>query len=281
MNVAHIINNTSKEIMVSIDGKAYNIAKDHLHYNEIKDRLCTRKYDDLLSLVNIPEYLQKTTNGKVYFNGSQIYWNGHVVDNYIVDRIIQFSKEGSPFESLLLFLENMLKNPDKSVIEYLYTFLEYGNMPITDDGCFLAYKKVDNEYRSYHASPDGTYLKHPIGGVVSMNREKVNSNRSETCSTGLHFCSLSYLSQYSGGKGRVLILKINPRDVCAIPHDYNNTKGRACCYEIFGEYVSDTKEKEPAFKTAYVDKEAVKNSQIVTSPFYNVRDSKGKFCKRK
>ena len=29
-----------------------------------------------------------------------------------------------------------------------------------------------------------------------------------------------------------MILKINPRDVVSIPVDYNNTKGRACKYEV-------------------------------------------------
>jgi hypothetical protein len=32
-----------------------------------------------------------------------------------------------------------------------------------------------------------------------------------------------------------VILKINPRDVVSIPSDYNNSKGRACRYEIAGE----------------------------------------------
>ena len=30
-------------------------------------------------------------------------------------------------------------------------------------------------------------------------------------------------------------MKINPRDVVSIPNDYDNTKGRACRYEVIGE----------------------------------------------
>ena len=45
----------------------------------------------------------------------------------------------------------------------------------------------------------------------------------------------------SGGYGsrdrgnRLLAVKINPRDVVAIPTDYNNSKGRACQYHILKE----------------------------------------------
>jgi hypothetical protein len=40
-----------------------------------------------------------------------------------------------------------------------------------------------------------------------------------------------------------MILKINPRDVVAIPADYNNTKGRCCRYEVIGEYTENWREK--------------------------------------
>jgi hypothetical protein len=66
-----------------------------------------------------------------------------------------------------------------------------------------------------------------------MPRNKVDEDKDRTCSHGLHFCSHGYLSNFSGEK--VVVLKVNPRDVVAIPADYNNTKGRACRYEVVGE----------------------------------------------
>ena len=39
----------------------------------------------------------------------------------------------------------------------------------------------------------------------------------------------------SFGGERILVLKINPRDVVAIPSDYNNSKGRTCRYEVVDE----------------------------------------------
>ena len=40
-----------------------------------------------------------------------------------------------------------------------------------------------------------------------------------------------------------MILKINPKDVVAIPADYNNTKGRACTYEVVAEYTEDWRKR--------------------------------------
>jgi hypothetical protein len=51
----------------------------------------------------------------------------------------------------------------------------------------------------------------------------------------LHFCSQEYLPHFGGSDSRVVIVKINPRDVVSIPTDYNNAKGRACRYEVIGE----------------------------------------------
>jgi hypothetical protein len=66
-----------------------------------------------------------------------------------------------------------------------------------------------------------------------MDRNQVNDDARQTCSAGLHFCSEGYLRNFGGA--RVMILKINPRDVVSIPTDYDNSKGRACRYEVVGE----------------------------------------------
>jgi hypothetical protein len=81
-----------------------------------------------------------------------------------------------------------------------------------------------------------------VGQVVSMPRYKVDDNRNNTCSSGLHFCSLSYLKNCFGFGDNVVILKINPRDVVSIPSDYNNSKGRCCLYEVIG--VLENKEED-------------------------------------
>jgi hypothetical protein len=52
----------------------------------------------------------------------------------------------------------------------LYGFLEKGNLPITNDGHFLAYKKVRKDYKDCHS---GT-MDNSIGQVVEMERNQVD-----------------------------------------------------------------------------------------------------------
>jgi hypothetical protein len=143
--------------------------------------------------------------------------------------MIAMLQEGFPIEPMVAFMENLYSNPSKRAVTELYGFLEKNNLPITPDGHFLAYKKVRHNFLDVHS---GTMDNSP-GTIVEMERNQVDDNKDQTCSTGLHFCGMSYLSCFGGE--RTVIVKINPRDVVSIPSDYNEAKGRACRYEVIGE----------------------------------------------
>jgi hypothetical protein len=144
-----------------------------------------------------------------------------------------------------------MSNPSKRAVDELYGFLEKGNLPITADGCFLAYKKVRNDYLDIHS---GT-MDNSVGKVLEMERNEVDDNANNTCSTGLHFCSLDYLSHFGGADSRTVVVKINPRDVVSIPADYHATKGRTCRYEVIDEIGKDAADAfiAPVQETAVVD----------------------------
>jgi hypothetical protein len=80
------------------------------------------------------------------------------------------------------------------------------------------------------------------GTIVEMERNQVDDNKDQTCSTGLHFCGLSYLDHFGGNDSRTVIVKIDPADVVSIPSDYNGAKGRACRYEVIGEMGVEAKD---------------------------------------
>jgi len=138
-----------------------------------------------------------------------------------------------PIEPMVKFMENLMENPSRTSVEELYGFLEVGGLPITSDGCFLAYKKVRADYTDCHTGK----ISNAVGEKPEMERNEVDDNRNKTCSEGLHFCSKGYLSHFGGE--RTMIVKINPRDVVSIPSDYNDTKGRACTYEVVDEIDKD------------------------------------------
>jgi hypothetical protein len=143
--------------------------------------------------------------------------------------MISMLQEGFDVTPMANFMENLFSNPSKRAVDELYGFLEKNSLPITPQGHFLAYKRVRANYTDCHT---GT-MDNSVGRVVEMERNAVDDDKDRTCSAGLHFCSHSYLGHFSGD--RVVIVKINPRDVVSIPSDYNDSKGRACRYEVIGE----------------------------------------------
>lgn len=173
--------------------------------------------------------------------------NGQVIDNSLTRRMLTMRSEGFDLQPMAAFLVNLQQNPSYRARKELYTFLEVGQLPLTPDGYFLAYKIVRPDYKDYHS---GTF-DNSVGQVLTMPREEVNDDCNQTCSAGLHFCSLDYLRHFGGADGHVMILKISPADVVSIPADYNNTKGRCCRYEVVGEYADYRRDHPtPLFSTS-------------------------------
>lgn len=163
----------------------------------------------------------------VYLN--EIRYNDEVIDGVLVDRILWMLSEGFDIMPMVRFLENLYRNPADFARDELYLWLEKSDLPITEDGHFLAFKMVKDNFTSHY---DGKTKNDP-GTIVSMPRQEVDPIRDHTCSRGLHFCSKGYLGNYGWGRGNtVILLKINPADVVSIPSDYDNAKGRAWKYEV-------------------------------------------------
>jgi hypothetical protein len=241
MITAHIVG--PNFITVMMDGVTHTITSDHTHYDKVKEALKQRQFDLIEKLINVASAVVNYTSGKIKVIDSQVFYNDREVKGSVIDRILVMLREGYDAEPMMRFLENLMSNSSKRAVDELYGFLESRKLPITADGCFLAYKKVRDDYYDYYT---GTMQNH-IGSVLEMPRNAVDEERDNTCSTGLHFCSLSYLPHYYGSQGRVMIVKINPADVVSIPSDYNNAKGRTCKYEVIGEHVGP--ETEEAFKS--------------------------------
>ena len=283
-NTAFTITGSGK-ICAVIDGTTYTVESTHKNYTSILDAVKAKDWDLFVSLIDltspIKAYLaQSTSAGKVELNDGAITYEGEAIHNSLTDRILSFVKEGLPFEPLMNFLGNLMLNPSKRAVDELYDFLQVGELPITDDGCFLAYKTVRADYLDIHS---GTY-DNRVGKVCRMKRNAVDEDKNRTCSSGLHFCSIAYLPYFSEG-GHTMILKINPRDVVAIPGDYKNTKGRCCEYEVVAEYKGDYNKEIAEGRNGFTNKVySSKDGEIYgVKPsgikFYNVRNNKGQFVK--
>lgn len=218
-------------VTVVIGNKPYTISKSHITYTKVVEAIKASDWDQVKEIVDPKKVVLNYGQGNVAIQGDRLFWKGNEMHNALADRMIQMLQDGFSIEPLVLFMENLMQNPSKRSVDELYGFLEKNSLPITPDGCFMAYKKVRSDFKDIHS---GT-MDNSVGMVVEMERNQVDDNRDRTCSSGLHFCSQEYLNHFGDNTSRTVILKINPRDVVSIPTDYNNSKGRACRYEVIGE----------------------------------------------
>lgn len=216
-------------ITVIIGNKPHTISKTHITYERVKEAIKAGDWDTVRDIIEPKKMILNYGKGHVAIKGETLYWKDKELHSALATRMITMLQEGFTIEPMVAFMENLMTNPSRQAVNELYGFLEKNNLPITPDGHFLAYKKVRENYLDCHS---GT-MDNSVGNIVEMERNEVDDNRNNTCSAGLHFCSHSYLSHFGGE--RVVIVKINPRDVVSIPSDYNDAKGRTCRYEVIGE----------------------------------------------
>jgi hypothetical protein len=246
-------------VTVVIDGKPHTIAKTHLTYTKVVDAIKANDWDAVKQIIDPVKVVLNYGQGNVSIQGSQMFWKGELFAGSLATRMIAMLEEGFDISPMVNFMENLMLNPSKRAVDELYGFLEKNNLPITPDGHFLAYKRVRENYFDCHT---GTMDNSP-GRIVEMERNKVDDNKDNTCSQGLHFCSQEYLKSFGGA--RTVIVKINPRDVVSIPSDYNNSKGRACRYEV----ISELGVKEEDAFTRPVQATANRPVKEGNSPFYH------------
>lgn len=220
-------------VVVVIDNKPHTINKTHITYSKVVDAIKASDWDAVKDAIEPKKVVLNYGRGNVSIQGETLFWKGKELHTSLAVKMIEMLREGFPIEPMVHFMENLYSNPSHRAVTELYNFLEKGKLPITPDGHFLAYKRVRLDYLDVHSGS----MDNSIGQVVEMDRHEVDDNKDRTCSSGLHFCSKDYLNNFGGD--RVVIVKINPRDVVSIPSDYNDTKGRACRYEVVGEIDAD------------------------------------------
>lgn len=163
----------------------------------------------------------------------------------IAKKLIEMKDEKVDYQPLINFWNLLKQNPSEESRRELYGFMLHNNIPLTQDGFILVEKGVrqdGNKLVDCHTRR----IDNSIGMIVEMPRAKVNANRNQTCSHGLHVAPPDYVRKWYSSD-IVIECLVNPADVVSVPVDYNNQKMRVCRYQVTG-YAEKSRNK-PSIKT--------------------------------
>lgn len=225
---------TDENITVNYDGQTHIVSRTDALADRLIKAVREQRLDEVPNLVSAAKRIENFSQGNFVVQDGKILVNGVEAPPVLGNKIVRFSNEGLPFQPLVKFAERLQKNPSYRAVQELFQFLEKNDHPITENGNFIAYKRVRSDFMDIYT---GT-MSNAVGSVVEMPRNQVNEDSNQTCSYGLHVANWHYAHTQYGSSTResdiMLEVEVDPADVVAIPTDYNQSKMRVCKYTVLG-----------------------------------------------
>lgn len=229
-----------------VAGEVYTFGKSHPRYERLISYLKDDNVEYFEASYDVVSQVNEYCEGYISASNGNFSWDGIEMPDMFTGTIVDMINQGYPFDPMLNFLDNMSQNPSDRAIVELFEFMKHKNLPITADGHFLAYKAVRGDYKDIYSGK----FDNSVGSNPEVPRSEVNPNRDHGCAKGLHVGAFDYAKSYGGinldddegGGNKLMICKVNPRDVVSVPIDCNCQKLRCCRYEVVSEF-------EDLFKT--------------------------------
>jgi hypothetical protein len=224
-------------VILTIDGVPYTVRDDDPRYDELMDGLAEgwdeeAILDLLTSKTAVGVVEDQLSSAGIVFDmtGDRATYNGNPLPTDLTGYLSAAISRGDA-SAVVEFVKRLFKSPNENTRMSLFRFLETNHMPILDDGRFLAFKVVNDDYTDCHS---GTFDNTP-GSTLRVEWDQVDTNPELTCSRGLHVCSREYLKAFYHAGRRVVTVAVAPEDVGAVPYDYNGSKMRTVGYEVLVE----------------------------------------------
>jgi len=241
----------TEAIILFINGKNIRVEKTDKRYPKIIQVFQLPKEEQeaeveaiLNKVVKADKVIEETEGFDI--QGEEIFYKGEKLPKAFSDKVLSIIADGLPLEHFEKFWANLEQNPSAQSVKELTEFLDYKELPITEDGCFLAYKGVDYNHYSVHGNtqtkviqgkvnPSG-HIFNGVGSIIEVRRRDVDDDREKHCSFGLHAGSLDYARGFAS---KLIVVKINPADVVSVPSDCGCQKVRVCKYEVVSDFVEE------------------------------------------
>lgn len=221
-------------LVLNYGGKTIPLSRKLPLVDKILELIRAGKDDEIPELVDYAERLKKIDPTKLFvLVDGKVFSHGVEVEPYISKRLIELHELQLPLDPLINFWKKSLANPSAESRRDLFKFVEHNKFPLTHEGNFIAYKKVSPNFKDLYTGN----IDNSVGQEVTMDRSKVNPDRNQTCSRGLHVAAYDYAKfHYGNGNSSNIMLEVevDPKDVVSVPTDYNAQKCRACRYLVVG-----------------------------------------------
>ncbi|ADQ53445.1 rIIB protector from prophage-induced early lysis [Aeromonas phage 65] len=227
-----------------IDGEVITADRKHPAFDEaFKILIETNDVIRAASMLSIKKAIETYVKGDIKIIGNTLTYKDVVLDTNMTRRVVEMWKSGENIDSMINFLIRLVKNPRREAVYELFDFLKHNDIKITEDGYFLAYKRIRDDYTDIWT---GTF-DNSIGASPRMEPFEVDADRKNECSCGLHVASAGYIPYYSRRENdRVIMVKVDPANVVAIPEGYDHAKLRTWTYDVIKEVTYEF--KNGAFK---------------------------------
>lgn len=220
---------TNESITVVWQGKPHTVRKGSPHFLNLRKAILEENWGSIEANLDVVKSLQDWAKGKFTVVGDEFAFEGTPLPNSFNRRVLDMATAGEDPTPLFNFWERLQKNPSYRSVQQLYDFLKHEGIPLTVDGCFLAYKNVRQNFLDHHS---GKFNNSP-GAINQLPRNQVSDDPAVECDAGFHVGALQYARSFNSD-GRIVICKIDPMDVVAVPRDSSQHKMRVCKYEVKG-----------------------------------------------
>lgn len=231
-------------ITVVIGKKPITLISSDINFDSAVNAYKAQNWAELELIIDRPKLIERYSDGDIKVFDGEVTFKGTPVHNYVATKIQEFLNDEFDITVLVKFLNSLMNNPNPNVQSSLFQFLESNNLPLTEDGGFLAYKLTTNDCKPiYH--DDGATV-YAVGKTMEMDKDKVfgNKDRSDCGGEGYYFGNKTYWNgcfdeenRYTGD-GRMFIVKLMPEWVGNIPDSDAGKKGRAYKMIVLDEYES-------------------------------------------
>lgn len=279
-NTNSLIISTDGTINAFINGQAYTLSSGGYYYPAALAAAKERDYGKLVEAIDLDKAVKNKSNGKVTFEDGVLRYNGAKIDNKLSRRVLELVGEGYKLDPFIKFMELCYQNPNPTVIDNLYDFMETMGIMLDEDGWVVGWKKVREDGYDYYS---GTVL-YEVGKTVKMNREECDENTQNSCSISLHVGSRNYAENlWYKGQGKLLLVRVNPKNVVCVPEYSDWEKLRTCEMDVLEEFSGERECKPIYVNIESTESKIARDSMgrfVSGSTPKLLRDSFGRFCRK-